>query len=307
MLVTGGAGFIGSHVVDTLLDAGYDVSVVDDLHTGKRENVNPAARFHQVDIRDAAALDAVFAAERPAGVVHEAAWADVRGSLADPQGYSTVNVIGTLNLLEAARRHGARKDRLCLDRRRHLRRPGRAAGDRGLPARPARPVRREQAVVRVLHVHLPPQLRAGLLRPALRQRLRPAAGPAGRGRGGGHLHRQDAEGRAGGHQRRRPPEPRLRLRGRRGAGQPAGACEAGSGIYNVGTGVPTDVNTIFRELARLTGYTARSSTGRPSWARCSTRTWMPGTAERELGWTAEVPLAEGLARTVEYFRDQYDG
>ena len=109
VLVTGGAGFIGSHIVDTLLAAGYDVSVVDDLHTGKRENVNPAARFHRVDIRDAAALDAVFAAERPVAVLHQAAWADVRGSLVDPAGYATVNVIGTLNLLEAARRHGTRK------------------------------------------------------------------------------------------------------------------------------------------------------------------------------------------------------
>jgi UDP-glucose 4-epimerase len=109
VLVTGGAGFIGSHIVDTLLAAGYDVSVVDDLHTGKRANVHPDARFHQVDIRDAAALAAVFAEERPVAVLHQAAWADVRGSLVDPQGYSMVNVIGTLNLLEAARRHGTRK------------------------------------------------------------------------------------------------------------------------------------------------------------------------------------------------------
>jgi len=110
ILVTGGAGFIGSHVVDTLLEAGYSVAVVDDLHTGKRENVNPAARFHLVDIRAAEALEQVFAAERPAYVVHEAAWADVRGSLADPAGYAGVNVLGTLNLLEAARRSGGSRD-----------------------------------------------------------------------------------------------------------------------------------------------------------------------------------------------------
>ncbi|HOG46136.1 MAG TPA: NAD-dependent epimerase/dehydratase family protein, partial [Anaerolineae bacterium] len=81
ILVTGGAGFIGSHVVDALVAEGHQVAVVDDLSTGKREQVNPAARFYRVDLRDEAALEDVFAAERPEAIAHQAAKANVRESL----------------------------------------------------------------------------------------------------------------------------------------------------------------------------------------------------------------------------------
>ena len=106
VLVTGGAGFIGSHIVDALVAQGHTVSVVDNLLKGKRENLNPATRFHQADIRDAEALARVFGVERPQVIVHQAALADVRGSLVDPTGYAATNIVGTLNLLEAARSVG---------------------------------------------------------------------------------------------------------------------------------------------------------------------------------------------------------
>ena len=101
-VVTGGAGFIGSHVVDAMLAEGHEVAVIDNLSTGRRENLNPRARFYEVDIRDAEAVRAVFEAERPAVVLHQAAQADVRASLVDPAGYAETNIIGTLNLLQAA-------------------------------------------------------------------------------------------------------------------------------------------------------------------------------------------------------------
>ena len=106
VLVTGGAGFIGSHIVDALVAQGHTVSVVDNLVKGKRENVNPAARFHQVDIRAADEVRRVFSAERPQVIVHQAALADVRASVVDPAGYAITNIVGTLNLLEAARTVG---------------------------------------------------------------------------------------------------------------------------------------------------------------------------------------------------------
>jgi UDP-glucose 4-epimerase len=106
-LVTGGAGFIGSNLVDALIARGDSVAIVDNLATGRRENVNAAATLHEVDIRDAAALDAVFAQERPQAVFHMAAQADVRKSIDDPAFDASVNVLGTINLLESARRHGA--------------------------------------------------------------------------------------------------------------------------------------------------------------------------------------------------------
>jgi UDP-glucose 4-epimerase len=112
-LVTGGAGFIGSNIVDALIARGDEVTVVDDLSSGRRSNLDDAiaagAELHEIDIRDAAALEQVFAAAKPEVVFHLAAQMDVRRSLEDPAFDASVNVVGTINVLEAARRHGARR------------------------------------------------------------------------------------------------------------------------------------------------------------------------------------------------------
>jgi UDP-glucose 4-epimerase len=112
-LVTGGAGFIGSHLVDALLDRGDEVAVVDDLSTGKRENLAGAlargAELHEVDIRDAPALRDVVAARRPDIVFHLAAQMDVRKSIEDPAWDAGINVVGTINVLEASRLSGVRR------------------------------------------------------------------------------------------------------------------------------------------------------------------------------------------------------
>jgi UDP-glucose 4-epimerase len=109
-LVTGGAGFIGSNLVDALLDRGDEVTVVDDLSTGRAGNLDTARRrgitFHEVDIRDATRLNDVFAAAPPDIVFHLAAQIDVRKSVEDPGWDAGVNVVGTINVLEAARRSG---------------------------------------------------------------------------------------------------------------------------------------------------------------------------------------------------------
>ena len=107
-LVTGGAGFIGSHIVDTLLEAGHEVVVVDDLSTGKRVNLNPRARFYELDIRSPE-LPAVFASEKPDIVSHQAAQMDVRRAVREPAFDASVNVIGALNVLESARHSGVKK------------------------------------------------------------------------------------------------------------------------------------------------------------------------------------------------------
>jgi len=108
VLVTGGAGFIGSHIVDGLIEEGHSVAVVDDLSTGKKEYVNSQARFYELDIRSPD-LHEVFAQERPELVNHHAAQADVRRSVADPTFDADVNIRGSLNLLECARAHGVKK------------------------------------------------------------------------------------------------------------------------------------------------------------------------------------------------------
>jgi UDP-glucose 4-epimerase len=102
VLVTGGAGFIGSHVVDALVQASHDVVVVDDLSMGKREQVHPAARFYRVDIRDRQALEEVFRIERPDVVNHHAAQGNLRRSMTEPSFDASVNIVGSLNLLEYA-------------------------------------------------------------------------------------------------------------------------------------------------------------------------------------------------------------
>ena len=112
-LVTGGAGFIGSNLVDALLDRGDEVTVVDNLASGKRENLRAAlargAAFDEADIRDAERVRSVFALARPDIVFHLAAQADVRKSIEDPAWDAGINVVGTINVLEAARHAGVKR------------------------------------------------------------------------------------------------------------------------------------------------------------------------------------------------------
>jgi|Deesub1362A_J573_1020465.scaffolds.fasta_scaffold00077_7 UDP-glucose 4-epimerase len=108
ILVTGGAGFIGSNVVDGYIAAGHEVIVVDNLFTGKKENINPAAKFYKVDIRDKA-LKEVFEAEQPEVVNHHAAQISVPASVEDPVFDADVNVLGLLNVLECCRKYSTKK------------------------------------------------------------------------------------------------------------------------------------------------------------------------------------------------------
>jgi UDP-glucose 4-epimerase len=107
VLVTGGAGFVGSHVCETLLSAGHVVHVLDDLSTGRRENVPDGAELTVADLRDPAAVDAVFARFRPEVVSHQGAQTSVSVSTREPLRDAHANVLGTLHVLESSVRHGA--------------------------------------------------------------------------------------------------------------------------------------------------------------------------------------------------------
>lgn len=109
IVVTGGAGFIASHVVDGYVKLGHKVAVVDDLSRGQRENLNPRARFYQCDVRDRDALNQIFAAEKPEVVNHHAAQMDVRRGVREPIFDAQVNILGSINVLEAAVAHGAQR------------------------------------------------------------------------------------------------------------------------------------------------------------------------------------------------------
>lgn len=105
IVVTGGAGFIASHLVDACIEAGHSVVVIDDLSSGRVENLNPRAAFYQLDIRSPEVAQ-VFEIHQPDVVSHHAAQMDVRRSVKDPRHDADVNILGTLNILEQARRYG---------------------------------------------------------------------------------------------------------------------------------------------------------------------------------------------------------
>ncbi|MGH7276936.1 MAG: NAD-dependent epimerase/dehydratase family protein [Candidatus Rokuibacteriota bacterium] len=304
ILVTGGAGFIGSHVVDRLLADGHAVDVVDNLSTGRRELVNPAARLVVCDLRSAR-LDDAFAAARPEAVVHAAAQASVARSVADPVFDASVNVLGTLAVLEAARR--ARVGRAVFTST-----GGAAYGDTDVlptpedhPARPASPYGASKvAAERYLECW------AGLTGArALALRLANVYGP-----------RQDPRGEAGvvaiftARLLVGPPcvvnGDGEQTRDYVYVGDVADAVARAllnpeiSGILNIGTGAETSVNDLYRRLARLTGVTRapEHAPARPGEQRRSVLD--ASRAKARLGWAPATALEAGLAKTVEYFRKE---
>jgi UDP-glucose 4-epimerase len=109
IIVTGGAGFIASHVADAYVERGHDVVILDDLSRGKKENINPRCRFYQCDIRDTLAVQRIFSTEKPDAVNHHAAQMDVRRGVKEPLFDAQVNIFGSINLIEAALANGAKR------------------------------------------------------------------------------------------------------------------------------------------------------------------------------------------------------
>jgi UDP-glucose 4-epimerase len=304
VLVTGGAGFIGSHVVDRLLEAGHDVAVVDNLATGKRGNVDPAARFHEADIRDPEALDRVFAAERPDVVSHQAAQASVGASMADPVRDAEINLIGSLRVLEACRHHGVRKLIYAGTGGAAVGEPKYLPVDEEHPVEPLSPYGADKHAVE----HACAIYRASFGLDTTILRYANVYGP-----------RQDPLGEAGviaifaGRMLAGDSEPVVNGTGEQErdyvyVGDVAEAnrlaLDRGSGgMYHLGTGVGTSVNELFDRLAKLTGY-ARPRRHGPGLPGEVYKIWLSAErAGRELGWAPHVPLDEGLRLTVESVRD----
>lgn len=300
-LVTGGAGFIGSHIVDALLNAGYSVAVIDNLSTGRRENLSPAARFYEVDIRDAAAVSAIFEQESPAVVSHQAAQADVRASVVNPAGYAETNIIGTLNLLQAAKSAGTRKFIFASTGGAVYGNPEELPATERCPTRPLDPY----GVSKLACEFYMDTYRRNFGMDYCALRYANVYGP-----------RQNAKGEAGvvaifakGMLDNR--DLTIWGDGRQSrdfvyvedvAAANVAAAQLGSGIYNIGTGLPTDIVTIARTLQQFIGYTKEIDLG-PAKLGEVRHTYLDShKARRELGWEPQVSLREGLARTVDSFR-----
>jgi UDP-glucose 4-epimerase len=305
-LVTGGAGFIGSNLTDALLARGDEVTVVDNLSTGRRENLDGAlaagATLVETDIREQAALAELAAAERPEVVFHLAAQIDVRKSIADPAFDAGVNVGGTANVLEAARGAGSRRVVFVST-------GGAIYGEGEGKALPLD----EGAPVEPLSAYGQSKFAAeGYL--ALYERLYGISGIALR-LGNVYGPRQDPLGEAGViaifcGRLRGGERPTVFGDGKQTrdyiyvgdvvAAALAAAESDATGPINIGTGVETDV----LELARLLGELGGIDDFKPDLAPPRTGEVQrisidPARAERELGWEARTCLEDGLRLTLD--------
>ncbi|MFN8586461.1 MAG: NAD-dependent epimerase/dehydratase family protein [Candidatus Eisenbacteria bacterium] len=302
ILVTGGAGFIGSNVADRFVALGHEVAVFDNLSSGFREFVNPKAKFYEGDLADAAAVEAAIADFRPEIVDHHAAQIDVRKSVTDPVFDARVNVLGSIGLLQACVKHGVRKVVYAST-------GGALYGEgRTLPAPEDHPVNPEapygaskHTVEHYLYIW---RLLHGLDYTVLRYPN--VYGP-----------RQNPHGEAGvnaifiG----------LMLEGKRprifGDGNAVRdylyvddvvaanviALEKGSGeMLNIGTGVGTSVNDIVRELKSILGFAEDAIYEAPRPGEIQRIYLDAARAKQVLGWTPSVTFREGLERTVDWSR-----
>ncbi len=296
-VVTGGAGFIGSHLVDALVAAGDEVHVLDDLSSGKRENVRPEATLHEGDIRSDA--DRVFDAARPEICFHLAAQASVTRSVQDPALDADVNVIGTVRILEAARRHGTHVVFSSTG--------GAIYGECDAPAG-------EGSTRRPISPYGTSKL-AGEEYLASWNRLH-GSGHVALRFGNVYGPRQDPHGEAGvvaiflqtvaaggvprifgdGSQARDYVYVGDVVRAALAAARQRG------GVYNVGTGVATSVLELVEAMRAAAGREFEVAHAEPRLGDLQRSVLDVTLAERELGWRPETPLEDGLRLTWDYFR-----
>jgi UDP-glucose 4-epimerase len=299
-IVTGGAGFIGSHVVDTLVARGDEVVVLDDLSHGKPENVNPEAELVVADVRDQQAVEEVFGEARPDACLHLAAQADVRVSIARPDFDGEVNVLGTIRLLEAARDHGTRivfastggaMYGECAEPAGEATAPAplsqygtsKLAGEQYL-ATYNRLYRSEHTALRYGNVFGPrqdPHGEAGVV--AIFLGLL-AQGEAPHIYGDGTQQRDYVY-----------------------VGDVAevtvAALERPTGVYNVGTGVATSVLELFETCRRVSGVDVRPVFDPPRLGELQRSVLDAGLAERELGFVAQTSFEDGIAAAWTFIRE----
>lgn len=303
ILITGGAGFIGSNVADAFVALGHEVMVIDNLSSGKKEYVPAAARFVLCDVTSDTAVEAVRTF-RPEIVNHHAAQINVRASVADPQFDARVNILGSIRLLEAARQYGVRKFLFASSGGAGYGEQEQFPAEETHPIRPVSPYGAAKMSVELYLNYY--RVQYGIEYTAMRYAN--VYGP-----------RQDPHGEAG---VVAIFAERL-LRGQtaivNGDGEQTrdfvyvgdlvranvSALTRGDGMsINIGTGIETSVNTVFRILRDLAGSRQEEIHG-PSMPGEQRRSCLENRmASYELGWYPETSLEEGLARTLDFFREK---
>jgi UDP-glucose 4-epimerase len=303
VIVTGGAGFIGSHVTDALLADDRRVVVIDDLSTGAQERVAPEASLEVVDITDRTSLGRVVDAASPAAIVHLAAQSSVTRSVADPARDCEANVLGTLNVLEAAKKH--RVPVVFTSTGGAL-----YGNDAPIPTpedAPPAPVSPYGASKWAAEAYVLTWAHAEGIPNAV-CRLGNVYGP-----------RQSPHGEAGvvaifSHHLWRGEEPTLYGFGRptrdyvhaEDVAQALLAAIGTPGVFNIATGIKTDVAQVFEMLQTAAG-TSLDPELAPLRAGELERSCMdPSRARRELGWEAEIGLADGLRSTYHALVEEFE-
>jgi UDP-glucose 4-epimerase len=299
-LVTGGAGFIGSHIVELLLQEGHQVAIVDNLVSGRQANLQPQARFYLEDIRTAAFAQLVQR-EQPEVVFHEAAQMSVKKSTDDPVYDAQVNVLGLLNVLEACATNGVRKVVFASSGATYGN-PDYLPIDEQHPQRPASPY----GITKMVAEHYLAYYQAdrGLEYSALRY-------------GNVYGPRQDAHGEAGviaifTQQLLSGRTPTIHWDGEQvrdyvyvgdvARANLAAGLAGPSGTYCIGTGIGTSVNQLYAALCTALGVAVTPTYAPRRAGDLRAAYFDTRRAERELGWQAALSLGDGLFRTTAAFR-----
>jgi UDP-glucose 4-epimerase len=305
ILVTGGAGFIGSHVVDAYVAAGHQVAVLDNFSTGNESNLNEAAETHRLDLRDQPGVEKLIASFKPEVVNHHAAQSEVPRSVADPGYDAQVNIVGGLNLLKACIDHSVNKVIFISTGGALYGEPDVVPADEDHPVRPLSPYGTskysfeqylgmfkrtfglEFTILRYANIYGPRQdffAEEGRVVAIFASRMlagRPVTIDGDGEQSRDMLHVGDA------------------------ATANLAALEHGSGeVFHISTGIAVTINDLYRKLALLTGYSAAATHG-PSRKGDVFRIALDNSrAARGLGWQPRIDLEEGLSLTVDYFREQ---
>jgi len=304
ILVTGGAGFIASHIADAYIAAGHEVVIMDNLITGDKQNLNPKAKFIEMDIRSEE-LGKIFAAEKFDVVNHHAAQMDVRKSVADPVFDASVNILGGLNLLENCKKHNVKKFIFASTGGAIYGEQDYFPADEEHPTRPLSPYGISKLTIEkhLFYYHTIFHLPYVVLRYAN------VYGP-----------RQNPFGEAGvvavfTTKMLQNSQPVINGDGKQTrdyvfvgdvvrANVKALALNS-TDYINIGTGIETDVNELFRHLSKLTGKDMKEMHGPAKDGEQLRSVLENKKAKKVLDWSPTVSLEQGLKQTVEYLINRF--